>query len=88
MYQLNYFICIKNYNAQTITSLKLDLFYFFIYCCQHHKRKTWYISVIRQTVRYRTPVFTQPFSWRLHITIIYNIPHLRLLYFDVVTVIG
>jgi hypothetical protein len=23
---------------------------------------SWYISVIRQTVRYRTPVFTQPFS--------------------------
>ena len=40
MYQLSYFICIKDYNAQTITSLKLNLCYFFIYCCQHHKRKT------------------------------------------------
>ena len=39
-YQLNYFICIKDFNAQTITSLKLNLLYFFIYCCQHHKRKT------------------------------------------------
>jgi hypothetical protein len=39
-YQLNYFICIKDFNAQTITSLKLNLFYFFIYCCQHHERKT------------------------------------------------
>ena len=28
---------------------------------------SWYISIIRQTVGYRTPVFTQPFSWRLHI---------------------
>ena len=25
---------------QTITSLKLNLFYFYIYCCQHHERKT------------------------------------------------
>ena len=39
-YQLNYFICIKNFNAQTITSFKLNLFYFFIYCWQHHERKT------------------------------------------------
>ena len=38
-YQLNYFICIKDFNAQTITSLKLNLFYLFIYCCQHHERK-------------------------------------------------
>ena len=27
-------------------------------------------------MRYRTPVFTQLFSWRLHITITYNVPHL------------
>ena len=39
-YQLNYFICIKDFNAQIITSLKLNLFYFFIYCCRHHERKT------------------------------------------------
>jgi hypothetical protein len=25
-YQLNYFICIKDFNAETITSLKLNLF--------------------------------------------------------------
>jgi len=29
MYQLNYFICIKDFNAQKITSLKLNLFYFY-----------------------------------------------------------
>ena len=39
-YQLNYFICIKDFNAETITSLKLDLFSFFICCCHHHERKT------------------------------------------------
>ena len=39
-YQVNYFICIKVFNAQTITSVKLNLFYFFIYCCQHHERET------------------------------------------------
>jgi hypothetical protein len=39
-YQLNYFICIKDFNAQTGTSLKLNLFSSFIYCCQHHERKT------------------------------------------------
>ena len=39
-YQLNYFICIKDFNAQTITSLKLNLFSSFIYCRQHRERKT------------------------------------------------
>ena len=39
-YQLNYFIYIKAFNAQTITSLKLNLFSSFIYCCQHRERKT------------------------------------------------
>ena len=39
-YQLSYSICIKDFNAQTITSLKLNLFYFFIYICQLHERKT------------------------------------------------
>ena len=81
-YQLNYFICMKDFNAETITSLKLNLLSFFICGCQHHERKTIclyvYISDIRQTVRYRTPVFIQPFPWRLHFTITYNLPHLRL----------
>ena len=39
-YQLNYFICIKDFNAETITSLILNLFSFFICGCQHHQRKT------------------------------------------------
>jgi hypothetical protein len=47
-----------------------------------------YISDIRQIVGYRTPVFIQPFPWRLHITITYNLLHLRLWYADVVTVIA
>jgi hypothetical protein len=46
------------------------------------------ISDIRQIVGYRTPGFIQPFPWRLHITITYNLPHLRLWYADVVTVIA
>jgi hypothetical protein len=44
-YQLNYFICNKDFNAQTITSLKLNLFYFFMYCCQHHERKTTCLNI-------------------------------------------
>ena len=67
-------------------------FVFFICGCQHHQRKTIclyvYISDIRQTVGCRTPVFIQWFPWRLHITITYNLPHLRLWYADVVTVIA
>ena len=59
-YQLNYFICIKNFNIETIISLTLNVFSYFICGCQHHERKTiclyLYISDIRQTVRYRTPV--------------------------------
>ena len=38
-----------------------------------------YISDIRQIVGYRTPVFIQQFPWRLHITITYILPHLRLI---------
>jgi hypothetical protein len=91
-YQLNYIICIKDFNSETNTSLKLDLFSFFICACQHHQRKTIclyvYISDIRQIVGYRTPVFIQWFPWRLHITITYNLPHLPLWYADVVTVIA
>jgi hypothetical protein len=81
-YQLNYFTCIKDFIAETNTSLKLNLFSFFICGCQHHQKKTIclyvYISDIRQIVGYRTPVFIQRFPWRLHITITYNLPHLRL----------
>jgi hypothetical protein len=47
-----------------------------------------YISDIRQIVGYRTPVFIQPFPWRLYITITFNLPNLRLWYADVVTVIA
>jgi hypothetical protein len=47
-----------------------------------------YISDIRQILRYRTSVFIQPFPWRLHITITYNLPHLRLWNADVVTIIA
>ena len=38
-YQLNYFICIKDFNAQKIASLKLNLFYIFIYCFSIMKGK-------------------------------------------------
>jgi hypothetical protein len=77
-YQLNYFICIKDVNAETNTSLKLNLFSFFICGCRHHQRKTICLYVYisdRQIVGYRTPVFIQRFPWRLHITITYNLPH-------------
>ena len=60
-YQLNYFICIKDFNIKTIISLTLNVFSFFICGCQHHERKTiclyLYISDIRQRVRYRAPVY-------------------------------
>jgi hypothetical protein len=89
-HQLNYFICIKDFNAETNTSLKLNLFSLFICGCQHHQRKTIclyvYISDIRQIVGYRTPVFIQRFPWPLHITITYNLPHLRLWYADVTVI--
>jgi hypothetical protein len=90
--QLHYFICMKDFNADTITSLKLNLFSLFICGCQHHQGKTIclyvYVSDIKQIVGYWTPVFIQRFPWCLHITITYNLPHLRLWYADVVTVIS
>ena len=82
----------KDFNAETNTSLKLNLFSFFICGWQHHQRKTIclyvYISDIRQIVGYWTPVFIQRIPWRLHITITYNLPHLQLWYADVITVIA
>jgi hypothetical protein len=39
VYQINYFICIKDFNAETITSLKLNLFSFFICCVSVMKGK-------------------------------------------------
>ena len=85
-YQLNYFICIKdNY----FFKIKFVLFLYLLLSASWKENDlSWYISVNRQTVRYQTPVFTQPFSCRLHITITYNLPHLRLWYVDVVTVIA
>ena len=44
-YQLNYFICIKDFIAETITSLKSNLFSFFICCCQHHEKKTIFLYI-------------------------------------------
>ena len=50
-YQLDYFICIKDFNAQAITSLKLNLLQIFIYCCQHHERKTTCLDIFRLSDR-------------------------------------
>jgi hypothetical protein len=61
---------------------KIKLVFFLYLRCQHHQRKTIclyvYISDIRQIVGYGTPVCIQRFPWRLHITITYNLPYLRL----------
>ena len=51
-YQLNYFICIKDFNAETITSLKLNLFSFFICSCEHHERKTICLYVYISDISY------------------------------------
>ena len=51
-YQLNYFICIKDLNTETITSLKLNLFSFLICCCQHHERKTICLYIFLISDRY------------------------------------
>ena len=53
-YQLNYFICIKDFNAETITSLKLNMFSFFICGCQHHQRKTICLYVYISDIRWGT----------------------------------
>ena len=39
-YQLNYFICIKDMNTETIISFKSNLFSLFIWGCQYHETKT------------------------------------------------
>jgi hypothetical protein len=75
-YQLNYFICIKDFNAKNYF-FKFK-FAFFLYLLL----STWYISDIRQIVGYGTQVFIQPFPWRLHFTITYN---LRIYDYDMLT---
>jgi hypothetical protein len=60
--------------------LNLNLLYLLLSSSWKEHDLFWYISVIRQTVRYRTQVFTQPFSWRLHITITSFYLKLRLYY--------
>jgi hypothetical protein len=52
IYQLNYFICIKDLNTETITSLKLNLFSFFICCSQHHETKTICLYIFLISDRY------------------------------------
>jgi hypothetical protein len=67
------------------------LFYFFIYCCQHHERKTSCLDIFLLSDRQwgtEHQYLPQLFSWHLHITITYNLLHLRLWYVDVVTVIA
>ena len=44
-YLLNYFICIIKTSIHRQLLLKLNLFYFFIYCCRHHERKTTYPDI-------------------------------------------
>jgi hypothetical protein len=51
-YQLNYFICIKDLNTETITSLKWNLFSFFIGCCQHYETKKIYLYIFLISDRY------------------------------------
>jgi hypothetical protein len=64
----------RDFNAETITSLKLNLFSFFICNCQHQRKTIClyvYFSDIRQIVGYRTPVFIQWFPWRLQVFVVY-----------------
>jgi hypothetical protein len=63
--------------AITVTTSKKKCFLYLLLSapCKEYD-PSWYISVIRQTVQYRTPaaVFTQPFSWMIrnkHIQIQY-----------------
>jgi hypothetical protein len=68
-YQLNYFICIKDLNTETITSLKLNLFSFLICCCQHHERKMICLYIFLISDRY----------WVLNISIYSAVSILQLL---------
>jgi hypothetical protein len=77
------FICIKDFNAETMTSLKLNLFYFFICGCRHHERKTFCLYVYISDITFRLfgvltsellgrrlPVFTLLLWQRQHIIVV------------------
>ena len=88
-YQLNYCICIR-LQCRDNYFFKIKFVFFLYLLLSASWKKTdmpLYNYDIRQIVGYRTPVFIQPFLWRLHITITqctYNIPHLQLWYADVI----
>jgi hypothetical protein len=77
-YQLNIVIVSKtSMHRQLLFKIKFVLFLYLLLSASWKKNDpSWYIYVIRQTVGYRTPVFTQPFSWRLHIAITYSLPNI------------
>jgi hypothetical protein len=90
-YQLNYFICIKDFNAETNTSLKLNVFFLYLWLSASSKENGlplciyfWYQidSGVPNTSIYSAVSLASPYS------ITYNLPHLQLWYADVVTVIA
>ena len=71
--QLNCFICIKDFNTQTITSSKSNLIssLFTSVSIMKGKRPVLIYFCYQTDIGVPNTVFTQPFSWRLHITITY-----------------
>jgi hypothetical protein len=69
-YQLNYFICIKDLNTETMTSLKWNLFSFFIGCCQHYETKTICLYIFLISDRYCSTEHQYLFSRFLGVSIL------------------
>jgi hypothetical protein len=62
----------KDFDAQTITYLKLNLFSFFIYCCQHNERKTTCLDIFLLSDRQWGTEHQYPFSRFLGVSIIHR----------------
>jgi hypothetical protein len=69
-YQLIYFICIKDLNTEAITSLKWNLFSFFIGCCQHCEMKNICLYIFLISDRYCGPEHQYLYSRFLGVSIL------------------
>jgi hypothetical protein len=83
LYQTQRLQCTHNY----FFKIKFVLFLHLLLSVMKGKRSVLIYFCYQTDKKVQTPVFTQPFSWRLHITITYNLLHLRH-YVDIVTIIA
>ena len=85
IYQLNYFICIKDLNTETITSLKLNLLSFCICRCQLYETKTICLYIFLISYRYCGTEHQYLFSRFLGVSILQLLIIYRIYDYEILT---